>query len=271
MSLTIAFASLQVQEPVLSGHTVSDPAKDVLVMRISASGAAIALIATAIVAGPVASAPSAAAAAAPAAQVRAAVAVAQKPGNTQMVVRAAQQYAAELRHLHGAAFEQAFMGAMIPHHVAAVAMARLEHTRGSRPQVKALADQIITAQNREIAQMTSWLRTWYHLTPAQAGQRAPASLRRTGASMATEMRAMTNQLTTVPPGSRFDEAFLTAMIAHHKMAVIEASTVPGRASHSQLTTLARHIIATQSGQIAQMTSLLHIGHHMMSTFHPAHH
>jgi uncharacterized protein (DUF305 family) len=48
---------------------------------------------------------------------------------------------------------------------AAVAMVRLELTHGSHPQLKALARQIITAQNREIAQMTSWLHTWYH-TPA---------------------------------------------------------------------------------------------------------
>jgi uncharacterized protein (DUF305 family) len=78
------------------------------------------------------------------------------------MLQTARQYAAGLRRLHGAAFEQAFMGAMIPHHAAAVAMARLELTHGSHPQLKALARQIIASQNREIAQMTSWLHTWYH-------------------------------------------------------------------------------------------------------------
>jgi uncharacterized protein (DUF305 family) len=177
-------------------------------------------------------------------------------------VAAARQYAAGLRQLHGAAFEQAFMGAMIPHHAAAVAMAQLELTHGSHPKLKALARQIIAAQNREIAQMTSWLRTWYQVTPAQAEQRAPASLQRINATMAAEMRAMTRQLTTVPSGARFDQAFLTAMIAHHKMAVIEASTVPGRASHRQLTNLARQIIAAQNREIAQMTSWLHTRYHI---------
>lgn len=233
-----------------------DLAKDVFVMRISARGAAIAVIGPAILAGPLALAPSASAAAAPAI-----AAVPGQPTDTQMMLQAARQYAAGLRHLHGAAFEQAFMGAMIPHHAAAVAMARLELTRGSHPQLKTLARQIIAAQNREIAQMTSWLRTWYRLTPAQAEQRAPADLRRINATMTAEMRAMTRHLAAVPSGSRFDQAFLTAMTAHHKMAVIVASTVPGRASHSQLTALARQIIVAQNREIAQMTSWLHTWYH----------
>jgi uncharacterized protein (DUF305 family) len=128
-------------------------------MRISARGAAIAVIGPAILAGPLAPAPSASAAAVPAAQATAA----RRPTDTQMMLQVARQYAAGLRHLHGAAFELAFMGAMIPHHAAAVAMARLALTRGSHPQLKVLARQIIAAQNREIAQMTSWLRTWYHM------------------------------------------------------------------------------------------------------------
>ena len=249
-------------------------------MHISAYGAAIAVIGPAILAAPLASAPPAAAVAgAPAAQVTMAVpvAAAQQPGGMQMMVRSARDYADQLRHLHGAAFEQAFLGAMIPHHAAAVAMARQELIRGSRPQVKALAGRIIRAQNLEIAQMTGWLRDWYKVTPAQARQRAPASLTKTSAAMADHTRSMTNQLTSVPSGSQFDEAFLTGMIAHHKMAVIEASTVPGRARHSQLTTLARHIIATQSREIAQMTTwqrmmnTCHPRHHMMGTCQPGHH
>lgn len=228
-------------------------------MRISARGSAAAVIGTAILAGQLALAPSACAVAAgPAAQVTAAVA--RQPMDAQMM-QAARQYADGLSRLHGAAFEQAFLGAMIPHHAAAVVMARLELTHGSHPQLKTLARQIIAAQDREMAQMTGWLRTWYRVTPAQAEQRPPASLRRINATMAAEMRAMIRQLATVPSGARFDQAFLTGMIAHHKMAVMEASTVPGRAIHRQLTILARHIVTSQRREIAQMTSWLHSWYH----------
>jgi uncharacterized protein (DUF305 family) len=229
-------------------------------MRISAHGAATAVVGSVILAGPLALAPSASAVAAAPATVTAAAAGAQQPMGTQMI-QTAQQYAAGLRRLRGAVFEQALMGAMIPHHAAAVAMARLELTRGSHPQLKAVARQIIAAQDREIAQMTSWLHAWYGVTPAQAEQRAPASLKGMSAIMATEMSAMTRQLTTMPSGSRFDQAFLTGMTAHHKMAVIEAGTVPGRAIHRPLTALARQIITTQNREIAQMTSWLHTWYH----------
>src|SRR5215469_4301973 len=112
-------------------------------MRISAHGVAIALMAPSILAAPLASAPSAATVAAPAAQVQAGAAVAVPPPSMHMMEQAVQKQAAELRHLHGAAFERAFMGAMIPLHAAAVAMAHRELTRGSRPPVKALAVEII--------------------------------------------------------------------------------------------------------------------------------
>ncbi|WP_169316686.1 DUF305 domain-containing protein [Actinacidiphila oryziradicis] len=120
-----------------------------------------------------------------------------------------------------------------------------------------MARQIIASQTGEITQMTGWLHTWYGVTPAQAQHRAPAGVRRLSATMGTEMNTMTKQLATVPRGSRFDQAFLTGMIAHHKMAVIEARTVAGRADHPQLTALARQIVASQTGEITQMTGWLH--------------
>jgi hypothetical protein len=80
---------------------VPDLAKEVFVMRISARGAAFAVMGPAILAGPLALAPSAAAAAAPAAQATADAAG--QPADTQMMLRAARQYAAGLRRLHGAA------------------------------------------------------------------------------------------------------------------------------------------------------------------------
>ena len=51
----------------------------------------------------------------------------------------------------------AFVCGMIPHHRAAIAMAKAELAHGDDAWARRMADQIIAAQEREIAEMTAWL------------------------------------------------------------------------------------------------------------------
>ncbi|MFN2527329.1 MAG: DUF305 domain-containing protein [Candidatus Baltobacteraceae bacterium] len=54
-----------------------------------------------------------------------------------------------------------FITMMIPHHEAAIGMAKVELHYGKKPEVKSLARGIIAAQAKEIAQMRGWLQKWY--------------------------------------------------------------------------------------------------------------
>lgn len=60
-------------------------------------------------------------------------------------------------------FEQRFIEAMIPHHEGAIAMAKEARDKASHAELKTLANNIVTAQEGEIAQLTKWKKDWFGL------------------------------------------------------------------------------------------------------------
>ena len=58
-------------------------------------------------------------------------------------------------------FDKAFIDAMIPHHQSAIYMAQFASDKSKNPKIKELAENIVSAQQREIAQMLQWRQAWY--------------------------------------------------------------------------------------------------------------
>ena len=68
-------------------------------------------------------------------------------------------------------FDRAFLDAMIAHHEGAIRMARHLLASGEQPGLHRMAQDIITDQTKEIAQMRAWRTRWYgtaasaHMSP----------------------------------------------------------------------------------------------------------
>lgn len=57
-------------------------------------------------------------------------------------------------------YDKAFIGHMIAHHQSAVEMAKLSATRAKHQEIRDLSSVIITAQEKEIAEMKQWQTDW---------------------------------------------------------------------------------------------------------------
>lgn len=60
-----------------------------------------------------------------------------------------------------AQFDLRFLNAMIPHHQGAIDMANQALQNSDRPEIKTLAQDILTSQQQEIDQMNQWKQRWY--------------------------------------------------------------------------------------------------------------
>jgi uncharacterized protein (DUF305 family) len=58
-------------------------------------------------------------------------------------------------------FDRAFIDAMTPHHESAIAMAEVALQESENPEIRRIAEDIVSAQEREIEQMRRWRQEWY--------------------------------------------------------------------------------------------------------------
>lgn len=148
-------------------------------------------------------------------------------------------------------FDLRFIDGMTPHHEGAIVMAREALQKSSRPEIKKLAQEIIDAQQQELAEMKTWRSTWYasaSSTPvmydAQMGHTMPMSeAMRSGMMMSGDLGAADAQ---------FDLRFLNAMIPHHQGAVTMAQQALEKSDRPEIKQLAQNIIDSQQQEIDQM-------------------
>ena len=68
---------------------------------------------------------------------------------------------ADLEGKTGDAFDKAFLEEMVIHHEGAVEMAKLVLSTSKRPELIKVANEIISAQTKEIEMMNAWNKNWF--------------------------------------------------------------------------------------------------------------
>jgi len=137
--------------------------------------------------------------------------------------------------------EREFLEGMIPHHQEAVDTAKEVLARGgSTPEMKKLAEDIITAQEKEITMMKEWYQAWY----GEAYAADPA-----------DYKPMMRDLSSLS-GAALDKVFLEDMIMHHMGAIMMAQSVQPYIENQEITDLTKAIMETQTAEIELMRQML---------------
>jgi uncharacterized protein (DUF305 family) len=109
-----------------------------------------------------------------------------------------------------------------------------------------LANNIIKAQEKEIADMRGWYQSWYGTSVPSTG------------GMGMHMSGMTGDPSTLNSVSAadFDREFIKEMIPHHDMAVMMAQMLSAGTNRPEMKQLASNIITSQSSEIEMMRGWL---------------
>ena len=148
-------------------------------------------------------------------------------------------------------FDLRFIDGMTPHHEGAIVMAQEALQKSTRPEIKQLAQAIIDAQQKEIAELKQWRTAWYptaSATPmmysADMGHTMP---------MSEEMKSnMRMDMNLGAADDQFDLRFINAMMPHHQGAVVMAKEALEKSDRPEIKKLAQDIISSQTQEIAQM-------------------
>ncbi len=148
-------------------------------------------------------------------------------------------------------FDLRFIDGMTPHHQGAIAMAKEAQQKSQRPEIKKLADEIISAQTKEIAELQTWRKQWY---PTVSSMRMAYDTKM-GRMMEMNADQMKGMMMTQDLGAKdaeFDLRFINAMIPHHQGAVIMAQEAFTKSTRPEIKQLSKDIISSQQAEIKQM-------------------
>ncbi|MFA6076580.1 MAG: DUF305 domain-containing protein [Candidatus Paceibacterota bacterium] len=146
--------------------------------------------------------------------------------------------------------DEHFIEQMIPHHDGAIAMAKLALQKAKRPEINTLAQNIISAQEKEVIEMQAWYKSWFggdvktgNVYSMMGGMMSYGGMHMVGNQQDTQV---------LENATDFDKAFIENMIPHHQLAIIMAQMLKAGTNRPEMLTLANNITESQSKEIEEM-------------------
>ncbi len=152
----------------------------------------------------------------------------------------------EYAQIKGEDYDRLFIANMIAHHQGAVDMAKLALQNARHQELKDMANDIVTAQESEIADMKSWQTRWGY--PSSSGE---MMMDHSAMYMMADMESMTADLNKLTSDA-FDKKFIELMIEHHQSALDMAASGKTNAYHAEVITLSQDIVKAQTKEITQL-------------------
>ena len=144
--------------------------------------------------------------------------------------------------------DQDFAALMKTHHMGGVEMARLQIAQGTDAQIKAMAEKMITDQQKEINELDAFLSG--NDTTAQKNSKGDVFHK-------ASMKQMGDMKMDMDHSGSIDKQFVQMMILHHQGGIDMARTyLLNGARNQKLKTLANNIVAAQQKEITEMQAWL---------------
>jgi uncharacterized protein (DUF305 family) len=124
-----------------------------------------------------------------------------------------------------------YLNAMIAHHGGAIILAQQAKEKTNRPEIKQLAEDILTGEPKAIAELYGWKKDWYK-----------------------DIRKVSDK--AVPNLGEYDEnfdlRFLNALIAHHEEGIIMAKEIRLKSTRAEVLSNADAVIEFLSGGLTML-------------------
>ena len=131
-------------------------------------------------------------------------------------------------------FDLRYINAMISHHRGAMLLAEQLAKNSNRPEMKTLAQNILTDEPKAITELYSWKKDWY------------------GDTKSVRDPIVEN---LGPAGETFDLRFLNAIIAHHKVGIVMTKETRLKSSRAQVLDNANAVEAFLSNGLQTLKGL----------------